>query len=128
MVFLYSIKSSDHLDEIPRRRSAGPCPDQFATSAKRLLNRLTQASLCGLACAVALVAALVALALNLRVAVVRVGSLHVLLAMRSVFKNRFHTLSPKLGLMPISSPPLTAVVPSMCTVRLQLPLQFPHDR
>lgn len=75
----YNIKSYDHQDKIHRRRSARPCPDQFVTSAK-LLNHLTQASLCGLAFAVGLVAAIVALALNLGVAVVRVGSLYNLLA------------------------------------------------
>lgn len=37
-------------------------------------------------------------------------------------------LSPRLGLIPINSPPPTPVAPSMWTVRAQLPLQFPHER
>lgn len=38
------------------------------------------------------------------------------------------TASPRLVLMPISSPPFTAVTPSMCTVRAQFFTQFPQDR
>jgi hypothetical protein len=84
LMAFYSIKSSDFQDKNHRRRSAGPCPDHFVTSAKRL-NHLTQASLCGLAFAVGLVAAIVTLALNLGVTVVRVGSLYDLLATQSLF-------------------------------------------
>lgn len=92
-------------------------------------SSLALAGLLGLAVAVGLVAALVGLALGLGEAVVAVGGLADDVSLKLLKSStEMLTLSPMLGLMPMSSPPLTAVTPSMLTVRAQLPLQLPHER
>jgi len=101
------------------------------------IKRLTSRSLAGLALAVGLVAALVALALSLSVkAVVGVSSLVAQVGVdadklqKSPSQRTVSNIESNCTLRPRTSPPFFAMTPVMLTLRehLLLPLQLPHER